>query len=788
MEHSKSKYTVDIHEDVDANAYYYALTMFPYPSWYGLHVGHASVFTINDGVARFMRMQGYKVLNPFWFDSFWLPTENYAMKQGKPAYQVTKENGEHFLKQVQALEMSFDMDRVVYTSDPDYYKWTQRIFCELYKAWLVYRDVLRVNRCTDCQTVLANDQVVQWACERCSTEIMQKQMPQWFIKITAYAERLLEDLEALDWPEATKIAQKNWIWRSEWAEIYFKVLWIDQKLTIATFTTRPDTLYGVTALMIAPENTVLDDFLTPDIKKNVVAYRKQTLSKTAVHRQQNLKDKTWLFSWMYVQHPLGENQIPVRYADYVVADYGSWAVMSVPAHDERDREFAQKNSLMIKEVIIHENSPFPHGAYTGPWILKDSDIYTGLTNEEAKRTITKDLESKGLWAHKVTYKLRDWSVSRQRYRWSPIPVYYDEHNQPQLIPYDQLPVILPLDIENYKPKGKSPLEDHPKFPVYTDAQGKTYRRECDTLDTFMCSSFYFLRFIDAHNHDALVRMERAKKLLPVDFYLWGKEHTVWHLLYARFVHKFLFDKGYVPTAEPFQKLIHQGMVQGSDWRKMGKRYGNVIDPMDEIEKYNADTLRTYLLFMWPVEADKNWSDDAIAWVHRFLQRVKNLEQWVMTDESQEMPMTTTLLHKTIYGVTQDMKKYKFNTAISKMMIFVNHIYECKVIKAESLCILLQLLAPFAPVMTQEIRSHFKGGEIHESQRPVYNATYLVEEQILLPIQINGKKRCELLLPRDADEKTLLAALTVHDYRTTHYADGIIKKVIYVPNKIANIIV
>jgi leucyl-tRNA synthetase len=818
-------YSLEIQDNSTSDAYYYALTMFPYPSWYGLHVGHASVFTINDVVARWMRMQGYKVLNPFGFDSFGLPTENYAMKQGKPAYQVTQENGDHFLQQIEALQLSFDMSRIVYTSNPDYYKRTQWIFSELYKAWLVYRDELRVNWCPDCQTVLANDQVIQGTCERCSSEIIQKETPQWFIKITAYADRLLQDLDTIDRPEATKIAQKNWIGRSEWAEIHFEVIMPHNheettthktpqnnlqtipKLSITTFTTRPDTLYGVTALMIAPENTMLDSLLTTKIKKAVEQYRKKTLQKTAVQRQQDLKDKSWVFSWLYAKHPITNTPVAIRYADYVVADYGSGAVMSVPAHDERDREFAAKNNLAIREVIHHPDSWFPNNAYTWGWVLKDSGEFTGMSATQAKLKIIEHLEKSGTGAKKITYKLRDWSVSRQRYRWSPIPIYYDENNNPQLIPQDQLPVLLPLDIKNYKPKGKSPLADHPTFPLYTDAKGKTYRRECDTLDTFMCSSFYYLRFIDPSNTDDIVRKERAQKLLPVDFYLWGKEHTVWHLLYARFIHKFLYDKGYLPTPEPFQKLIHQGMVQWSDGRKMGKRYGNVIDPMDEIKKYNADTLRTYLLFMGPVEADKNWSDDAIAWVHRFLQRVKAMEQFIIeTDTNSDRqhypdnPTITqsantcasknpsmTILHKTIFWVTQDIQKFKFNTAISKLMVFVNHIYTTKSITPPTLCTFLQLLAPFAPVLTQEIRSQYNEGTIHNTNRPTYDPSCLVEDEILLPIQINGKKRCELLLPYDASQETLLNKLQEHEYRIKNYADATIKKVLYIPWKIANII-
>lgn len=785
--------------------YYYALTMFPYPSGYGLHVGHASTFTINDVVARFMRMQWYHVLNPFGFDSFGLPTENYAMKQGKPAYQVTKENGAHFLKQIRALEMSFDMDRVFYTSDPSYYKWTQRLFAELFTQGLVYRDELWVNWCPDCQTVLANDQVVDGACERCGAEIIQKKMPQWFINITAYADRLLEDLDTVDWPEATKIAQKNWIGRSEGAEISFVVA--DHDVTLDVFTSRPDTLFGVTALMVAPEHTLLDDILPDDAREEVMRYRQQTLAKTAVQRQQDLKDKTGVFSGLYALHPLTGAQVPIWYADYVLADYGSGAVMFVPAHDERDWEFAHNMQLPIVQVI---DSPdyVVDTVYTWFGVLINSDEFTGMSTDVALSKIVEKLQSLGKGRPKVNYKLRDWSVSRQRYWGSPIPIYYDEHDQPHLIPADELPVELPLDVENYTPKGTSPLADHASFSTYVAKDGTTYRRECDTLDTFMCSSFYFLRFLSPHASDVLFEKDLADALLPVDLYTWGKEHTVGHLLYARFIHKFLYDQWYVSTPEPFAKLVHQGMVQGSDGRKMGKRYGNVIDPLDVIDQYDADTLRTYLLFMWPVEADKNWNNDALAGVHRFLQKVEKMSACVVSDETvDEQRDTLVLLHKTIQGVTADIEKLKCNTVVSKLMIFANHVLDVGSLTARSFCIYLQLLAPLAPVLSERLwkthvemvpdlvvsvpSAHDVAGaswSIHYSPWPRFDATLIQDERVTLPVQINGKRRYEVDVPSDISEHDLLDVVYEHDYWQKNYGDLRARKVIYVPRKIINLVV
>jgi len=840
---------------------YYALTMFPYPSGSGLHCGHASIFTINDVIARVKRMQWYAVLNPFGFDAFGLPTENYAIQQWKPAREVTDINKQHFLNQIQALNMSFDMSRVIDTSTPEYYKWTQWIFAKLYEAWLVYKDTLWVNRCPVDLTVLANDQVVDGKCERCKTEIIQKKHPQWFIKITDYADRLLEDLDTIDRPEETKTTQRNRIGRSEWAEIDFMVVQWEKQEKITCFTTRADTIYGVTWLVLAPENMLLDELLDADTMTAVQQYRDQTLAKTAVQRQKDLKEKTWVNSGLFALHPLTNEPLPIRYADYVLAGYGSGAVMSVPAHDERDYEFAKKFGLDIKQVILpkhgwwiflkkwdqylflkrDDRTPiYPNQlwwiwwhlnlvsewnwlslltldeylqsptkisnickiieelsnidsdftqiswlccAYWAWWNLINSWDFNWLSHIEAQSKIIDHLESAWVWRRKVTYKLRDRSVSRQRYWGSPIPIWYDEEGNHHLVPESELPVVLPLDLEEYQPSGKSPLEDHPTFPAY----GEKWTRECDTLDTFMCSSFYFLRFPDAGNPDELIRKELAEKVLPVDFYSGGKEHSVGHLLYSRFIHKFLYDQWYMTTPEPFTKLIHQGMVLGEDGRKMGKRYGNGVDPLDVVEKYGADAVRTYLMFMGPVEADKPWSDTSLNGVAKFLRRVEALLtsefRW-KTDADVE-----SLTHETIAWITSDLENLKLNTCVSKLMILVNMIYEKKAVSDEQLGILAQLLAPFATELAEKIRWELgHTDDVHYSTWPIADTSKIVVSSINLPLQINGKMRGKMDIEAWLSEEEVVALAKEVENIQKRLEGKELVKVIWVQDKILNLIV
>jgi leucyl-tRNA synthetase len=923
-------YAPDLH-NVTRDKLFYTLVMFPYPSGYGLHAGHASNFVINDVLARYKRLQWYTVFNPFGFDSFGLPTENYAMKLGKPAYEVTAENIVYFKSQTAALNLSFDTEREVVTSSPEYYKRTQWLFQQLYKAGLVYRDTLRVNRCPECQTVLANDQVVEGTCERCKSEIIQKKHPQWFIKITDYAEKLLNDLDLVDRPEETKTGQRNWIGRSEWAEIDF-TLW---EKTITVFTTRPDTVYGVTALVLAPENTFLDWLLWEEFKTQVEEYRQSTLAKTAVQRQKDLKEKTGVFSGLYATHPLTGEDVAIWYADYVLADYGTGAVMMVPAHDERDWEFAKKFGIENRQVIaqhyisgnapvswkettirhnvlcllynkqkthvwclewkkndrrsfvmwwvdgediiqagkreiieetwytdlhyieqipgeIHaeyyaahkdinrysvehclvyqlnsdsntgikdgeenhdfvwipieevdkflSNFPWPmnsnlvfrkrylsdNWAYTWMWKLINSSQFDWLDSLEAKTKIAEHLELIGKWRKKISYKLRDWSVSRQRYWGSPIPVYYDENNEPHLIPEEELPVLLPLDLENYKPTGKSPLEDHPTFPMYTK-EWKTYHRECDTLDTFMCSSFYFLRYPDANNPNELCDPQLLNKCFPIDFYIWWKEHTVGHLLYARFINKFLYDQGYVSSPEPFQRLVHQGMVLGADGRKMSKRRWNIIDPMEVIEKYGADAVRTYLMFMGPVEQEKVWNDGALAWVNKFLGRIGKVAAQYVHEESNNI--VERALHKAIKWLTDDMEALKYNTAVSKLMILLNTIEEQKTITKGQFEQFMILLFPFAPQTARTIwETGWNTTDIEYASWPTFDSTLLIDETISLPVQINGKVRANIMVAPDTDETTVLDVAQQDEQIQKYLTWQTIRKVIYVQWRILNIVI
>lgn len=969
-----SIYTIEIDPSVSSDKYYYALTMFPYPSGSKLHVGHASIFTIHDIAARYKRMSGYKVLNPFGFDSFWLPTENYAMKQWKPAYDVTKENGDAFLDQIASLNLSFDQSRIIYTSDPEYYKWTQWIFCKLFEKGLVYRDELWVNRCPECQTVLANDQVVDGKCERCSSEITQKKMPQWFIKITAYADRLIKDLDLVDRPEETKIAQKNWIWRSEGMLFSAKVK--DMDLQIQTFSAHFEACYADTFVAIAPEHDLIKKLVEgQDNEKEVLEFCDYILAQRVAAGYEWYKEIEGIFTWRYIEDPLWNGLLPIWVASFALASYWT-GIVKCSAHDERDFWFAKKYNIPLKTVLISEDKEMTEKILSQEICFTDMQDgyltepkeFLGKKWSEIREMMKTYLEDKWYATRKVNYKLRDRSVSRQRYRWSPIPIYYDikenpkvpfmkyttwpkgfregeptlirpviqcivkdknsdqycflqhthdndysgffgglewnespveawyrelkeeagfenaefikeityyqlqfyhptknrnqyslntslyfevdrttqkeiteeekskhttvwmtadeffaktknettvfamnallwtqhdagkreeteKYNEfnpvpaelmiPKLVPEDQLPVVLPLDVQNYKPVGKSPLEEHPTFKYYSQ-NDKVYLRECDTLDTFMCSSFYFLRFVDAHNPDALVRKEWADKLLPVDFYSGGKEHTVGHLLYSRFIHKFLHDEGYVPWPEPFMKLVHQWMVLAHDGRKMWKRYGNTIDPQDVIAKYSADSLRTYLMFMGPVESEKNRNDNALQGVHRFLERVKKLPDMLSDEKNTEIEAA---LHKTIKWVSQDLERYKFNTVISKLMILVNKIYEVQSLTRDQLHILSQLLAPFATELAEELRQLTWGNDsVHLSLRPKRDEAKIVETSIVLPVQINGKKRFDVdITPGMSQEDVIQYLKTTPEYQK-YVGDAAVKKVIFVQDKIINFIV
>lgn len=1128
------------------------MPMFPYPSGDSMHVGHASNYIINDFVARYKKMQWFDVIHPMGFDSFGLPTENYAIKTGKSARQATKENIINFKEQIKAINLQFDPDREFATSDPEYYKRTQWIFARLFEHGLAYKKDGLVNRCNGCQTVLANDQVVDGKCERCETIIIQKKHPQRYIKTTALADELIDDLDLIDRPEETKTIQKNWIGRSFGAEIDFMLkdnwgkLWKveENNLTITVFTTRPDTLYGVTALVLAPENQIIDHLLSSEKVSELTNFRAEVAKLTAIDRQSTEREKKGMNTGLSVIHPLTGELVPLRFADYVLMDYATGAVMMVPAHDERDREFAKKYGIAVKWVIDGWNM---EAAYTETWILINSWQFNGTDNITAKTAITEHLETLWLWRKKKTFRLRDRSVSRQRYRWSPIPVYYTfednqkvpfwpakewleihhwkpiitrnvvkvaikhrsenkyllikneklgqhlvagwvEHGETReeaaireakeetiytnfqvikhipsqvqscfynpnkgenrylveemvvlqlineekspselawyeflridekelgeklpylneqynwyeyfdpskkptppayidryntynphpdkskwishIIPDEDLPVVLPLDLPNYKPAGKSPLEDHPTFKYYKPSNNKVpffqytnwewkfrewentivrktiiaivknkssdeflmikwkwlptiscvlwwveewenwlqacireikeegwfedaefikkiwgefhskfrhpnkkrnqyniaecyyfevdkknqlelsseeqnkhevirvdknqvrelwndpinsyyfdilfwnsvnapdyidqyneynprpiYLRECDTLDTFMCSSFYFLRYLDPANTDQLIS-DTAAANMPVDLYIGGKEHAVWHLIYSRFIYKFLQKYGYIHTEakEPFVKLIHQGMVHAADGRKFSKRRGNGINPLDVVREHNTDTLRTYLAFMGPIELPKNRNPDGVAGVGRFLKRFEKLVEFRRDDLSgrpQSDNALVSIIHQTIKTVWEDMDNLKFNTAISKLMIATNAIYESGAIDTTSLQSLILLLAPFAPETAQRMWIAIGQNEdVTKQSRPTYDSQLIHNSTIELPIQINGKTKWSLSVPKDITQDEVVV-LVRQDEKMSKYLEWWIKKIIRVPGRICNIIV
>ena len=727
-------------------------------------------------------MKGFTVLNPIGYDSFGLPTENYALSVWKQADQVTRENILKFEEQLSALDMSFDTNRRFATSDPDYYKRTQWIFQLLYKRGLVYRDTLRVNRCPSCQTVLANDQVNWGKCERCKHEVVQKKMPQWFIKVTDYADRLIEDLDTIDRPNETKAAQKHWIWKSVWATVNFTVDGSDTKIEV--FTTRPDTLYGVSALVLAPEQDFLDDQLPAETTAQVEQYRANTLKKTAVERQQDANQKTGVFSWLYAYHPFTKEKLPVRYADYVLPDYATGSVMLVPAHDQRDFDFATKFELPIKHVVVSKDWENIDACMTEHWVAINSGQRTWLPTKEAISKAIEVIEQAWVWTATTTYKLRDWSVSRQRYRGSPIPVYYDEDWTVHLVPEDELPVLLPTDLEDYKPAGKSPLEDHPTFKHY-EKDWVTYTRECDTLDTFVCSSFYYLRYPDTTNNEELISKELAKKILPVDIYSGGKEHTVWHLLYSRFIHKVMYDAWYVDTPEPFTKLIHQWMVLWEDGRKMSKRWWNGIDPLESVEKYGVDALRMYMMFMGPIDQDKPWNDRALHGMKKFVDKLESITE-LYKDSTESSERVTQEYRTCVEWVLADYDALKFNTAVSKIMVFANAIQDAKWVSREQLLWLARVLHPLAPSLSA--RMHETLWEQEQYVYPDVSQIELWTVMLKLPVQVNWKVRGFLEIPEDTPQDQVEQQAQELTNVEAHIDWKTIKKIIVVPNKICNILV
>ncbi|NTM02544.1 leucine--tRNA ligase [Enterococcus faecium] len=782
--------TFNTHDDPEKPKFY-ALDMFPYPSGQGLHVGHPEGYTATDILSRVKRSQGYNVLHPMGWDAFGLPAEQYALDTGNDPAEFTQKNIETFRRQINSLGFSYDWNREVNTTDPEYYKWTQWIFTKLYEKGLAYEAEVAVNWVPELGTVISNEEVIDGKSERGGYDVVRKPMRQWMLKITAYADRLLDDLELVDWPESIKEMQRNWIGRSVGANIEFKVAGTDKSYTV--FTTRPDTLFGATYSVLAPELDLVREITTPEQKAAVEAYIEETAKKSDLKRTDLAKEKTGVFTGAYAINPVNGKEIPIWIADYVLASYGTGAIMAVPAHDERDFEFAQTFGLEILPVI--EGGDVQKAAYTEDGTHINSEFLDGMNKQEAIDKMNEWLEENGVGKKEVSYRLRDWLFSRQRYWGEPIPIIHWEDGTVTAVPEEELPLRLPKT-KNIKPSGtgESPLANIEEWVNVVDpVTGKKGRRETNTMPQWAGSSWYYLRYIDPHNKKELADYEKLKRWLPVDIYIGGAEHAVLHLLYARFWHKFLYDIGVVPTKEPFQKLYNQGMILGENNEKMSKSRGNVVNPDDVVETYGADTLRMYEMFMGPLDASIAWSENGLEGSRKFLDRVWRL----IVDENNKMRDRITTLndgkldkvyHQTVKKVTEDYENLHFNTAISQLMVFINEAYKVDALPYEYIEGFVQLLAPIAPHMGEELWSILgNDGGISYAPWPTYDEAALVEDEVEVVFQVNGKVRAKSNVPRDLGkdelEKVALANETLQEY----IEGKTVRKVIAVPNKLVNIV-
>ncbi|MBR3164358.1 leucine--tRNA ligase [Candidatus Saccharibacteria bacterium] len=726
-------------DDKDKRPKFYLAEMFPYPSAHGLHVGHVRNFSIIDCLTRFYSQKGFNVLRPFGYDTFGLPAENYAIKTGISPQEATRQNVENFRKQAKRLGFAIDWSREINTSDPEYYRWTQWCFLKLYEKGLAYRAESYQWWCSTDQTVLANEQVEDGRCWRCGNEVTKRKMKQWYFKITEYADELLEEIDSLDWPDRIKTMQKNWIGRSEGANIRFKV--DGDKYDIEVFTTRPDTLFGATFLVLAPEHELLDKIVTNDARAAVDKYRKDALKKSEIERQEN-RDKTGVFTGAYAINPATNSKIPIWVSDYVLSSYGLGAIMAVPAHDERDYEFASRFKLPIIRVIDPVDSPESsddHYCYHGEGVLVNSGEYNGCSSQEARKKILNWLTASHIGHAQVTYRMRDWLISRQRYWGCPIPIAYDKQGNAHPIPVDQLPVTLPA-ITDYAPdqSGRSALAKAQDF-VKCKLDGEAMLRETDTLDGYACSSWYLWRYLDPHNSKQAWSPKLVNQWAPLDIYC-GGDHAVAHLLYVRFWCKFFADEGLLSFREPIKKLLYNGYINGPDGRKMSKSKGNVIDPLDVIDDgYGADTLRTYELFIGPYDMDASWSTEAIGGVFRFLGRFWSLcftaEHLDGADAEHEYRR-----HKTIKKVTEDIQRTNFNTAVAALMEYLNYLYKNGAAKND-LVAFARLLKPFAPHLASEVLEEFSADDAW----PTWDEDKLVTDVMEVIVQVNGKLRAKLTL-------------------------------------------
>ncbi len=776
--------------DVSDKPKLYALVEFPYPSGQGLHVGHPRSYTALDILARYRRLLGYNVLYPMGWDAFGLPTENFAIKNNIHPKIVTENNIKNFKRQLKSIGFSFDWSREINTTDPGYYKWTQWIFLKLFEKGLAYKTEMPINWCTSCKVGLANEEVVAGVCERCNGEVVQKRKSQWMLKITEYAERLINDLDLVDYIEKVRIQQKNWIGRSEGAEVDF-LLNGERKITV--YTTRPDTLYGATYMVLSPEHPYVDELLESlDNAEDVREYRKTAAHKSEFERTELSKEKTGVpLGGVYAINPVSGEKIPVWISDYVLMTYGTGAIMAVPAHDERDWEFAKEFGLPIREVVAGGKN-VQEEAYTdtGEGVLVNSGIIDGLSVNDAIEKITKHLVDTGIGKKKVNYKLRDWVFSRQRYWGEPIPIVHCEKCGYVPLPESELPLMLP-NLESFAPgdEGESPLaRAHEWIATTCPSCGGTAERETDTMPQWAGSSWYFLRYIDPHNDDALAAPEKLDYWLPVDWYNGGMEHTTLHLLYSRFWHKFLFDIGVVKTPEPYQKRTSHGMILGENNEKMSKSRGNVVNPDDVVESFGADTFRTYEMFIGAFEQSTPWSENGVKGCHKFIERVWNL-QGMLSDGDEYSPKMETSMHKTIKKVTYDIENMKYNTAVAAMMSLINEFYKAGSITRGEFKTFLILLNPFAPHITEEMWQMAKfEGYLNGARWPQYDEAKTVDAEIEIAVSVNGKVRGRVVVPSDMGQEELgKAALEAESVKK--FIDGKeIIKIIAVPKKLVNIVV
>lgn len=780
----------------------YCLEMFSYPSGAKLHVGHWYNFGLTDSWARFKRMQGYNVFHPMGFDAFGLPAENYAIKTGIHPKDSTYQNIRTMEGQLKKMGATYDWDYEVITCDPEYYKWTEWIFLKLYERGLAYRKKAPVNWCPSCKTVLANEQVVDGVCERCKTEVTKKDLTQWFYKITDYAQELLDCLPGLDWPDKTKKIQQNWIGRSEGAELVFQGA--DGSFSFKVFTTRADTLFGVTYVLLAPENELVDKITTPDRKAAVEQYRESAKKQTEIERLSTVREKTGVFTGSYAINPVNGDKVPIWIADYVLAGYGTGCVMAVPAHDDRDFAFATKYGLPVKRVIRSADGADDTLPYCDDGILIDSAEFSGMGSDDARRAIVGKLNKEDRGEMKINYRLRDWLVSRQRYWGAPIPMIHCEHCGVVPVPEKDLPVVLPYNVE-FKPDGESPLAKCEEFMnVPCPKCGKPARRDPDTLDTFVCSSWYYLRYPDNRNSDKAFDTEWIDKLLPVDKYVGGAEHAAMHLLYARFFTKALRDMGYLHFDEPFLSLVHQGTILGPDGNRMSKSKGNTISPDDYIAENGSDVFRMYLAFGFAYTEGGPWSDDGIKAISRFVGRVERLIESAaglknapaggpFGSDEKELNFVRNMAIK---GVTEDTERFQFNTSIARLMELVNALYkyESQGRKNVSLYIdtiidMLRLMAPFAPHLSEELWEQMgKPYSIFNEKWPAWDAAALVRDEVEIVVQLNGKIKDKITLPSGLDSKqTEDMAMKLDKVRALIEGMTVVK-VIAVPGRLLNIVV